>query len=452
VLTVASLTLLLGCPGREVSKVDPKQSKEQENFVPVQLNRDVDILFVIDNSGSMAEEQASLAANFNRFINVLEAIEGGLPNVHIGVISTDVGAGPFGIQGCNGNGDNGSLQSAPQVGGCSPPSGAFIQDLDDGNGGRITNYDTTQGLADTFSCVARLGIGGCGFEQPLESMRRALNGSNPSNANFLRDSAFLAVIIISDEDDCSAEDTGVFDTGQTGIGDPLGPLSSFRCFEFGVECEPDDPRTPGPRMNCASREDSQFMFAVQEYIDFLRGLKADPSQVLVAGIIGNPTPVNVGSDAMTGNPVLEPSCVSGSGEAAPGVRLNTFLSAFPQRNTITTICNDDLSDALTLIAELLRKVIGNPCLDGNLRDIDDATAGVQPNCVVADVQNLGLDNQVESIIPECADNGGATPCVTYVIDTANCSDTPTQLSMEVMRGNDSVPPNTTVVARCEVAE
>ena len=131
-LTIASLTLVVGCPAREVSKVDPKQSKEQENLVPVQLNRDVDILFVIDNSGSMAEEQASLAQNFNRFINVLENIEGGLPNVHIGVISTDVGAGPFGIQGCTGNGDNGSLQSAPQVGGCSPPSGAYIQDIDDG--------------------------------------------------------------------------------------------------------------------------------------------------------------------------------------------------------------------------------------------------------------------------------------------------------------------------------
>ena len=80
-----------GCIGREVAEVEPNQNKEQYKDIPVLVNRDIDILFLIDNSGSMTEEQASLVANFNRFINVLETIEGGLPNVHIGVVSTDVG-------------------------------------------------------------------------------------------------------------------------------------------------------------------------------------------------------------------------------------------------------------------------------------------------------------------------------------------------------------------------
>jgi hypothetical protein len=139
----------------------------------VQINRDIDILFVVNNGGLMVEEQVSLAANFQRFLDVLAVIEGGLPSVNIGVISTDVGAGPFPISGCAGNGDNGVLQStrgeAAPVG-CTGPSGAFIQDWDDGAGGRLRNYDVDQGLAATFSCIAQLGITGCGFEQQLESM------------------------------------------------------------------------------------------------------------------------------------------------------------------------------------------------------------------------------------------------------------------------------------------
>ena len=42
-------------------------------------------------------------------------------------------------------------------------------------------------------------------------MKRALDGSNPENEGFLRDDAFLAVIFVADEDDCSAFSRGVFD-------------------------------------------------------------------------------------------------------------------------------------------------------------------------------------------------------------------------------------------------
>jgi hypothetical protein len=441
-----TVALLAGCPSREVAKVDPKPTKEGQSSIPVEINRDIDILFVIDNSGSMAEEQASLAANFGRFINVLENIEGGLPNVHLGIVSTDTGAGPFNISGCSGNGDNGTLQSAPR-GACDPPSGAFIQDLDDGSGGRVKNY--TGALTDTFTCIARLGIDGCGFEQPLESARRALNGSNPANQGFLRPDAFLAIIFITDEDDCSTSDSGMFDTGDTTVADPLGPLSSFRCFEFGVDCDVgnDDRRAPGPRQDCRPRTDSQYMFDPQEYVTFFKGLKADPNQVIVAGIIGNPTPVTVGTNDMN-NPELEPSCVSASGEADPGVRMAWFLDQFPQRNTVTTICNDDLSDALILIAELLRKVIGNPCILGDI-DTDPDTAGVQEECTASDVRFKGTDRQEETIIPKCDNVGGQQPCW-RLIEDAQCTDTATGLALEIDRGGASVPTGTEVVFRCVV--
>lgn len=437
-------TTLAACPDREVARVDPRQNREQEKEIPVQINRDIDILFVIDNSGSMREEQESLAANFNRFINVLNNIEGGLPNVHIGVVSSDMGAGPFGIMGCTGNGDNGILQNAPVAGACNAPSDTFIKDIANEDGSRTTNY--TGDLASTFSCIAQLGTTGCGFEQHLESMRRALNGSNAQNNGFLRPNAFLAVIFIADEDDCSVEDVNMFDSdpAKDSIDSDVGFLSSFRCFEFGVQCEPDTPRSAGPRQDCVPRDNSQFMYNVSEYANFLKSLKDDPGQIIVAGIIGNPTPVTVGLD--NGEPILEPSCVSGAGEGDPGVRLQAFLDSFPQRSTATTICNNDLSDALVVIADLLAKVIGNPCIEGNLTLTDG-----QPECTVADVRNLNQDGQEETVIAKCNADVSNLPCYRFVADADQCPDTETKLTLVIERGQADVPPNTTVVARC-VAE
>lgn len=442
------IALVAGCANREVAKVDPNQSKEQFKDIPVNINRDIDILFVIDNSGSMAEEQVSLAQNFPRFINVLEGIEGGLPNVHIGVISTDLGAGPFNIAGCTGNGDNGTLQSTARGGTDPQLQDAFIKDLEDGNGGRIRNYSGD--LASAFSSIAQLGTDGCGFEQQLEAMRRALNGSNATNAGFLRPEAYLAVIFVTDEDDCSTRDNNMFDTSQMAPDSPLGPLSSFRCFEFGVVCDPDDnPRAPGPRQNCQPRDDSQYMHPVQQYVDFLRSLKPDdPNGIIVAGIVGDVEPVVVGLNQES-QPELAPSCVSASGEAAPGVRMQTFLSQFPQRNTITTICNENLENALVLIAQLLAKVIGNPCLDGNMTDYDPAAPGIQPECQVSDVRYPDTDRQEEYPMPSCDNAGGTYPCWRLNENPTACPDTETNLELIVER--DSEPPTGThVQARCVV--
>lgn len=436
-------TTLAACPDREVARVDPRQNREQEKEVPVQINRNLDILFVIDNSGSMREEQASLTANFNRFINVLDNIEGGLPNVHIGVVSTDIGAGPYGIMGCTGNGDNGILQNDPAAGACNTPGPErYINDIANADGvTRTTNYTGT--LAETFSCIAELGTTGCGFEQPLESMRRALNGSNAQNNGFIRDDAFLAVIIISDEDDCSAEQVSMFDSDPAldTVDSTLGPLTSFRCFEFGVECTPDTPRSAGPRQDCATRLNSQYMYDVDEYANFLKSLKDDPGQIIVAGIIGNPSPVNIGTK--DNEPTLDASCTSASGDADPGIRLQSFLESFPNRNTSTTICNDDLSDALTVIADLLAKVIGNPCIEGDLALTDG-----EPECTVADVRFLNQDGQEESILAKCDAGNTNTPCYRFEVDAVQCAATETQLTLVIERGAAEVPSQTTVVARC----
>jgi hypothetical protein len=446
--SIGLVALASGCPDREVSRVDPAPALEKEKLIPVEINRDLDILFVIDNSQSMSEEQQSLAENFIRFTEVLENIEGGLPNIHLGVVSSDVGAGSGGIQNCSGNGDNGVLQAAPQVSGCSPPSGAFISDTDaDEDGTRERNYSGS--LAETFSCIAQLGITGCGFEQHLEAMRRALNGSNPANANFLRESAFLAVIFIADEDDCSTADADMFDTSQTSISSELGPLSSFRCFEFGVECEPDSRTVNGPRENCAPREDSEYMYGIQEYVDFLRSLKSqDPGLLITAGIIGDPEPVSVGRNNMN-IPELQPSCVTNAGEAAPAIRLTNFLGQFPNRSTVTTICNEDLTDALLQIADLLAEVIGNPCLEGNLKTDDQGV----PICTVMDRTRPDTDTEEQTVIPHCDGNGpgGDTPCWYTQPNTEDCVGSQYPLGVEIVidRGGATAPVGTYAEVRCE---
>ena len=59
--------------------------------VSVTPNLDVDMLYVIDDSPSMTDKQTTLKNAFPAFVNELSSLDGGLPNVHIGVITTDVG-------------------------------------------------------------------------------------------------------------------------------------------------------------------------------------------------------------------------------------------------------------------------------------------------------------------------------------------------------------------------
>lgn len=459
---VISLGALAGCPNREVSQLLPDPDKEEFKNIPVNINRKIDILFVIDDSGSMREEQANLTANFGNFINVLQTIEGGLPDVHLGVVNSDVGAlNTATANGCTGFGDNGNLQTTSRPFNmpsfeCAMLGGnKFISDVSDGAGGRTTNYSGN--LEDAFKCIAVVGTGGCGLEQHLESMKRALNG-NGNNAGFLRSDAYLAVVFLADEDDCSASDPMFYAPGS--VGSALGPIDSFRCFEFGVECD-GDPRSVGTKTNCAPDLGSDLLFSPDTYVSFLKGLKDNPKDVIVATIIGNPDRVSVGryDPDDTGpepeRPTLLPGCDympagGGTSTAAPGIRLDYFRRQFPDRNTFTTICDDDLSDGLTVIAELLKEVIGNPCIEGQLSDADgDPANGIQWSCSVKDVYNEGEPGETEQTIPECDASASQKPCWRMVEDLASCPDTPTNLSIEIVReGAD--PDDTNVKVRCAV--
>lgn len=451
-IRLAIVVLLAGCIDRPVAAVNPEASKEELTEFAVAVNRDLDILFVIDDSRSMEAEQTSLATNFDRISNALEALEDGLPNVHIGVVSTNVGAGTA----CgDADGDDGILQNTPREAGCAPPRGRYIENIEG-----VANYDGT--LAETFSCIARLGTDGCGFEQPLEAMRRALDGSNPANQGFLRPGALLAVIFITDEDDCSAFDPSMFarlaEPGQPA----LGPQTSFRCFRYGVECDDGaDPTVLGPRQSCAPRTDSPYMEAVQDYVAFLKGLKQFESQILVAGIVGDRAPIEVAPDSdgdaclmysCGGSEVCEGSSVDVPG-AVPPIRLGAFLDAFQLSHT-TTICDEDLSDGVQQIADFIKDGFGGHCIQGRLRDMDPETDGLQYECSVSETRSPNTAARVERVLPRCDDEAdpqrsSVLPCFAIASDPATCASTPDNLSVEVFYALDeTVPPDTIIRAHC----
>src|SRR5882724_2827343 len=81
--SLLALAVLAGCPDRSIDKVNPAQGRVETKDIPVNVNRNLDLLFLIDDSPSMADKQSNLAKNFPRFIEVLSSIPGGLPNVHI---------------------------------------------------------------------------------------------------------------------------------------------------------------------------------------------------------------------------------------------------------------------------------------------------------------------------------------------------------------------------------
>jgi hypothetical protein len=425
----ASLLLVLAaCPDRPIASVYPEQGTVEEKDIAV-TDHDVDILFLVDNSGSMEAEQASLRANFPRFMNILQTIEGGAPNMHIGVATSNLGQSAndgvgtttaFG-QGCANTGDDGVMRTASMI------NGRFIIDEDQG-GTRNHNYTGT--LEDAFSAIANVGITGCGIEQHLGGVKRALE--NPMNTGFLRPDAKLAVIVIADEDDCSLAHKSLFE------GTMDGPTVNFRCTQSGVECDGDPTLSiPGEHANCRPKDPSPYLNSVDTYVDYLRSLKARPDKdVIVGGIIGDPDKFKITTDKLLG-----PACTYGDQSAFPAVRTASFLQGFPQ-SVEGSICGADLQKPLVDIAEMLRRSWGDPCFYGKLIDFDPDTDGVQADCSVTDMQG---DTEI-GVIPNCSFN--RIPCWRVEIDDLHCGHTPAHQKLVIDRGSVVPPVGTHVKVNC----
>jgi hypothetical protein len=175
-----------------------------------------DILFVVDDSGSMAEEQSALSQNLSTFIDALLGAPIQL-DLRVGITNTSIHGYPSGNRT-----DYGSGPSA----GVPYPAGAVVAIEQDAQGigirgNFVYGFDPDSGtttwggarilangadLARDFKANVLQGTWGSGKEQPLAAMKLALEKSTAGGVNFgfQRAGARLAVVILTDEDDCSS--------------------------------------------------------------------------------------------------------------------------------------------------------------------------------------------------------------------------------------------------------
>lgn len=272
---------------------------------PDQIYHQIDILWVVDDSGSMCEEQDNLTRNISSFINRLAE-----SNVHfrLAVVTTDV-------QNRQGQFNDTPARTASTV--CEIPPNTSdcttvfspIIDSDDYLVDRSDLFEELKidDLIRDFRCIATVGTEGDGFEKGLMSAQMAME----NNYGFLREEAHLAVIFLSDENDCSDN--------------------------YAL------PRTNG--YECEWRSDE--LVPVRDYADFFKGLKENPSKIVAAGIIASDDGIRYEEP----DPV-QPTCsVEGQGDAFSGYRYQEFIELFGDNGIYENICQPEYDESLIRIAD-----------------------------------------------------------------------------------------------------
>ena len=247
-LLAVALLITVGCQDHRWAENETPVCNQTAEPEVQEIAGKLDILFVIDNSGTMLEEQLNVAENFDAFIAKLVGLDEENPDsvgtdvdYQIGVATTDVEAGGCLLRAGDGN-----------------PRHRIINDETD------RDYWTEERILQAFAENIKTGVGGS-FEQGLEAMRCSLE--HPDNTGFLRPDSKLAIVFVTDENDCS-----------------------------GLSCPPSEPDCLSqlhPLWGCDDR--AADLTPVTEYFDWLvdedgaasddRG-KRQPKKVIVAGIVG----------------------------------------------------------------------------------------------------------------------------------------------------------------------
>lgn len=167
-------------PGDQLESLESVDGYNTESFT---FNDDgsgakVDVLFVIDNSGSMREEQSKLSTALASFVGSIQRLDW-----QIGITTTDVSNGPQGIKG--------SLV---------PMKGTNQKVLTKNVPGYANIFKNTVVREETIGCTNNCPSGD---ERPMEAIRMAMEKKNTDNAGFFRDDSDLVTIVLSDEDEGS---------------------------------------------------------------------------------------------------------------------------------------------------------------------------------------------------------------------------------------------------------
>lgn len=164
----------------------PVVMQDDQFAVPVAAAPKIDVLFCVDNSGSMSDNQQILAASFSGFINGF--MNAGL-DFHVGIITSDVDS------------NNASYWRSR------------LPDYSGANRGLLlTRYSSdrfltqnSSGLVSKFEDNAKVGIKGSGREQCLNSFLYAMEDaalrSGGWNHGFFREDSLLSFVVVSDENE-----------------------------------------------------------------------------------------------------------------------------------------------------------------------------------------------------------------------------------------------------------
>jgi hypothetical protein len=507
-----------------------------EATLQLTVNKDVDILFVIDNSGSMGEEQANLATHFGALVGVLEApdVEA---NYRIGVTTSDNGNPWCPLGTTTPEGGNLVLSS------CKSRIGDFIfndsvdvQDLACNDICTLTeaelevvptatdvdanlvarpwlesiegnkNIPAETDTAEAFKCFGPQGVNGCGFESQLESMYFSLTRNfteGQANYGFLRDGAILAIVIVTDEVDCSYNkdwaDIFEQDGNKVFWSDPAASFpTSAVCWNAGVECTGDpsgydscEPVNKDINGNIGANDDDAVLHPMSRYIDLIQGIEdakknLDPDQEVIVALIGG---VSEGGDVFYADDLIDPvfqdsfgigaGCTAaGNVTAVPPVRMRVFTDTFTPDNMFS-ICSLDYTPALEQIAAKIRDQIEPACYSQCVEDTDLSTAVLEPDCTVEQespgIEGLQLqecmrdDNGSYSIVPGTNDYtmpaDSANACYVLLADpdgqtgdpnddmSTECSDLHYNLEFAIARRPGwPAPASTSVSATCSLAD
>ncbi|MCU0664491.1 MAG: hypothetical protein MUC50_19465 [Myxococcota bacterium] len=455
---------LFGCMNREPAPICPVPIQVTATDLNITGFDGVDLLVVIDNSGSMEEEQAILGTGFFTLINSLaEPIGANEDNpsaddIRVAVVTSDLGLqfsgtpGPADLQGktdCSPQGDNGNFMGyAPGLtlnikddtidcdadghqcptgtwscvsGKCQAPggNGAVSCPTLSATYAELTPTNNNGDLAFQVACMAQQGKGGCGYEQQLEAAVVGLN----RHADFVRAGYLLAVLVVSDEEDCSLKDDGLFNTAE------------FK-----------SPTQTNVACNYPASNETNFLYAATRYKEQYGNIKGNPNAVVFAAIVGVPDKKTIcqgrgneigesclADSSMQLKPVeytdggtpyehFAPACIRDDDpsdstietQARPGRRYVDVARAFGDKGYVYSICNKDWSPAMKDIAELIRSQLGGTCYTDSLNW--DPVKKVALCDVVANFSNPEKDQPCpEALVKAWMDQTGGSEGEYYAI-------------------------------------
>ncbi len=322
---------------------------------------ELDVLLMVDNSNSMADEQAALAEQLPRLVRAIATgdLDGdgvqdspAARSLQMGVISSDLGVGDNAIATCDREtGDSARLLSQG-ASGCELAGGPIAQYLEG---------DDADAFSTNVSCVAMQGVNGCGFEQQLEAIVQGLSDESSTleftsppagmgpNAGLVRENSVLSVIALTDEDDCSARDNELYNMNSSTFPGSL----NLRCWQYPEALHPVSRYVEGLR---SLRPDGRLSFSV------IGGMPEDTDGLSPAEILADPAMVE------RQNPdepqQLYPACTGTSGMAFPARRLLETAQELQDLGATVSahsICSEDYTPAIRGILRNVSRSLGGSC-------------------------------------------------------------------------------------------